>query len=73
MADCECLAKCPFFNDKMMEKPATAQLLKSRYCTGDNSDCARHMVFVAVGAAAVPSDLYPAQTERVEAIIASAR
>lgn len=71
MAECECLPKCPFFNDRMAEKPATANLMKKRYCLGDNAQCARHMIFSAVGGERVPSDLYPSQTERVQAVLAS--
>jgi len=69
MADCECLPKCPFFHDRMESKPATAQIMKNQYCTGDNSGCARHMLFTAIGGANVPSDLFPSQTARVPEII----
>jgi hypothetical protein len=71
MAECECLPKCPFFNDRMANKPATANIMKKQYCLGDNSDCARHQVKVALGAEAVPSDLFPVQTEKVAGILSS--
>ncbi len=71
MAECECLPKCPFFNDRMANKPATAQLMKNQYCLGDSTGCARHQVKVAAGSENVPSDLYPAQTEKVKAILAT--
>ena len=45
MSDCECLATCPFFNDKMAEMPAMAEMYKRNYCRGDSCTCARHMVF----------------------------
>lgn len=70
MAECECLKKCPFFNDKMANKPAMASLMKKTYCLDDNSKCARHQVFVKVGSQNVPADLYPSETDRVEAILA---
>jgi len=73
MADCECLPKCIFFNDKMANKPATAQLMKNQYCHGDNAKCARHMVAAAVGTEHVPSDLFPTQTDRVKGIVEVAR
>ena len=69
MADCECLEGCPFFNDRMAERPATASLIKSSYCRGDNSQCARHMVKEALGSEAVPENLYPSQVERAQEII----
>ena len=73
MAECECLPKCPFFNDRMATKPATAQLMKRQYCLEDNSQCARYMVRKAQGADLVPSDLYPTQIERVKVILEVAR
>jgi hypothetical protein len=71
MAECECLPKCPFFNDKMAEKPALAQLLKNQYCLGDNSACARHQIKAAAGSESVPFDLYPIQIDRVPGILKS--
>jgi len=69
MADCECLPGCPFFNDRMKEKPATAEIYKKNYCLGDSTDCARHQVKVAIGKENVPGDLYPTQVDRVKRII----
>lgn len=71
MADCECLPKCPFFNDKMANKPGTAQLMKQQYCLGDNANCARHQVKVAAGSENVPADLFPVQVDKVPAILAA--
>ena len=71
MADCECLPKCPFFNDKMANKPATANMMKNQYCHGDNTGCARHQVKVAAGSENVPGDLFPGQTDRVPGILAA--
>jgi hypothetical protein len=70
MAECECLSGCPFFNDKMKEMPALAQMYKTKYCrNGENADCARHMVKVALGKEKVPADLYPNQIDKAKAII----
>lgn len=69
MNDCECLEKCIFFNDKMENKPALANLFKKSYCKGDSSKCARHIVFEKFGAEAVPNDLFPNQIERAMEII----
>lgn len=73
MPDCECLPKCPFFNDRMAQTPAMAQLLKKRYCLGDATGCARYIVFRAAGREAVPADLYPAEAERVPGILEAFR
>lgn len=70
MADCECLNKCIFFNDKMANKPGTAEMYKSKYCKGDNTHCARYQVFKALGREKVPADLFPSQENRVEKIVA---
>jgi len=71
MADCELLATCPFFNDMMPNRPATAKVFKKTYCNGSNAECARYIVLKAVGQEKVPSDLYPNQKERVKEIISS--
>lgn len=71
MADCPSVVSCPFFNDRMSNKPALAEILKQRYCKGDNKQCARFVVFRAVGKGNVPADLYPNQSNRVAEIIAA--
>jgi len=70
MVECECLTTCVFFNDQMKGLEAVKGLMKQHYCLGDNSNCARFMVFKALGKGRVPADLIPNQTEKVRAIIA---
>lgn len=70
MADCELLAGCLFFNDKMENRPSTATMYKRRFCQGDNAECARFAVFRALGKPGVPDDLFPNQFHRVKKIIA---
>lgn len=72
MAMCECLESCPFFNDKMKNMPATANLYKNNYCKGDNTQCARYMIFKVSGSGAVPDDLFPNNVERANSILAQA-
>lgn len=69
MAECVCLPRCPFFHDRMAAMPATAQLVKTRYCLGDQENCARHMVFRKLGSEKVPADLYPTQIDRAKALL----
>jgi hypothetical protein len=71
MADCKLLSDCIFFNDKMANKPGTAEIFKKKYCKGDNSSCARFMVFEALGRPKVPKDLFPNQAGRAGEIIAT--
>ena len=70
MADCVCIAGCPFFNDKMANTPAMANMMKKKYCQGDSSKCARYMIFTKLGKEAVPIDLFPSQKERAAEILA---
>ena len=70
MAECECIQGCPFFNDKMKDTEGLGAMYRKKYCLGDNTDCARHMVFKALGKSSVPLDLYPNQLEKAQNIIA---
>ena len=69
MAECQCLSGCPFFNDKMQNMPSMAGMIKEKYCLGDNTACARYMVFKTLGREKVPPDLYPAQGDRAKQIL----
>jgi hypothetical protein len=71
MPDCEKLPKCAFFNDRMANKPATANMMKKQYCQGDKSTCARYLVCTKKGPEAVPGDLFPNMLDRAKAILAS--
>jgi hypothetical protein len=71
MADCMCLPKCVFFNDKMADMPATAERMKTKLCRGDNAQCARFMVFNTLGRDKVPGNLYPNMVERAKVLIES--
>jgi len=49
--------------------PATANMMKKRYCLNDNLQCARYTVFKALGREKVPKDLFPNQIEKAQEII----
>jgi hypothetical protein len=66
MPDCEYLAACPFFNDKMAEMPSMAGIFKNKYCRGDFLSCARYTVCSALGKSNVPKDLFPNQLSRAQ-------
>ena len=72
MADCVCLAGCPFFNDRMKPEEGLGKIYKKKYCLGDSSNCARHMIFEKLGKPAVPMDLYPNMIETAREILAKA-
>ncbi|WP_235619914.1 hypothetical protein [Megalodesulfovibrio gigas] len=69
MANCEMLLKCIFFNDKMANKPGTANLMKEKYCKGDFQECARYKVCKTLGRDKVPGDLFPSQMDRVRQLL----
>ena len=69
MADCELISGCIFFNDKMQDMPATAEIIKNTFCRDSSAPCARYMVFKAFGRERVPADLFPQQKERAEEIL----
>jgi len=73
MPDCEMIAKCIFFNDKMSDKPGTANIMKQKYCKGSNQDCARYIVCKGLGREHVPSDLYPIQIDRAKDLVKKGR
>jgi len=70
MAECPLLAQCPFFNERLAHIPGRlASIYTRRYCTGDSSQCAIYVVFMVLGRAKVPTDLFPSQKKRAERII----
>lgn len=70
MSDCQFVAKCIFFNDKMANMPSTAEMLKKKYCRSDFEHCARFMVATRLGRDKVPSDLTPSQMDRANVLLA---
>lgn len=69
MASCECLPRCPFFNDRMANMPSVSTMMKRNFCQGEFAGCARFKVMKALGAPRVPPDLFPNMPERAEALI----
>jgi len=69
MSECPNIATCPFFNDKLADRPATANLLKKSFCRSDYVTCARYIVSSRIGSTAVPADLFPNMGDRAKAIL----
>ncbi len=67
---CEKLAACPFYNEKMPVDKGLGAVYRKTYCDVSNKKCARYMVAIALGAPAVPLDLYPNMASRAEQILA---
>ena len=73
MLDCECLADCLFFNDRMKGLEEVSKLFRRYYCRGDNTECARHMIFKELGKEYVPEDLAPNKIGRAGQLISFAK
>jgi len=67
MADCERLIKCPFFNGQMANMPAASDFIRTCYCRGDKTQCARYQV--AAAGLQVPIDLYPMDKARANQLL----
>ncbi len=69
MGECECLASCGFFSERIANMPVMAQMTKERYCLGDNSRCARYIIFKALGREQIPADLFPSELYLAERLL----
>ncbi len=70
MGECEFIGGCPFFNDKLNNKPEQVEELKEKYCKYNNLNCARYMVANALGKEMMPEELYPHEKQRAYLVIA---
>ncbi|MFC1770114.1 hypothetical protein ACFLZI_03570 [Nitrospirota bacterium] len=66
---CLLVSECAFFNDKLKDMPAMSEVLKERFCMGDNRACARYIVYLKVGKSRVPQNLFPNSIDMVESIL----
>ena len=70
MTACEFIEKCPFFHDKLENKPETVEEMKTAYCRTNNLNCARYMVANALGKERMPANLYPHEKVRAYEVLA---
>jgi len=70
MAECDKLATCLFFSDRLEDMPEVAALLKEQYCHGDFRACARFRVEEKLGSTSVPASLFPEDTITANRIVA---
>lgn len=70
MQECELMDSCPFFNDQLKDDDEQIGIMKEKYCQSNNLNCARYMIFMALGRESVPKDLFPHQKEAAYVIIA---
>lgn len=69
MNECEWLADCTFFDERLSDMPAMSFVFKEKYCRGDWSLCARHRVASKYGRDSVPAELFPNQSDKAERFI----
>lgn len=69
MATCERLEVCPLLHDRLYYRPASAAILKTQYCHGNQMACARYLVAKVMGPEAVPEDLFPNMLDRAEILL----
>ena len=69
MTTCPVLKQCRFFNDIIEDVPSISETLKNEYCLGDNSQCARYLIFLAIGKEHLPDDVFPHEVDKAEKII----
>jgi len=69
MTNCELLAECPFFNDKLKNMPTASDMMKKMYCKWHYTKCARFKVAITLGKKAVPADMFPGDTLRASEIL----
>ena len=70
MPDCELIQECSFFNSpKTDNMPRLFERLKSIYCQGDCSKCARYDLFQALGGEVIPTEMLPNQHDWARQIL----
>jgi hypothetical protein len=70
MPECEQLKDCPYFQNAIFDEiDGMREVRQQKYCRGDNSMCARYMIFKALGKEYVPKNLLPSQVEEAKKII----
>lgn len=70
MPSCPRLTQCLFFNNRLKNMPAIADMTKAEYCrSGQHERCARFQVSTTLGLTRVPDNLFPDQVDRVATLL----
>ena len=70
MQECELINTCPFYNGQLKGDEEQINIMKEKYCEKNNLNCARYMIFMALGRESVPKELFPHQKDQAYVIIA---
>jgi|GEM_PF-728630 len=60
---------CKFYQSAILSASEKGKFYIENYCNGDNSKCARLMVFMGKGCAFVSADLFPDHIDRAYQIL----
>lgn len=69
MQECELIDSCPFYHYQLKCDEEQINIMKEKYCQKNNLNCARYMVFMALGRESIPNELFPHQKERAYEVI----
>lgn len=69
MQECELISTCPFYNGRLKGDDEQINIMKERYCQKNNLNCARYMIFMALGKESVPKELFPHQKDLAYEVI----
>ena len=69
MQECELIDSCPFYHYQLKGDEEQINIMKEKYCQKNNLNCARYMVFMALGRESMPNELFPHQKERAYEVI----
>ncbi len=69
MQECELMSSCPFYNGQLKGDDEQINIMKEKYCQKNNLNCARYMIFIALGKESVPKGLFPHQKDLAYEVI----
>ena len=69
MQECELIESCPFYNGQLEGDKVQIDAMKEKYCKVNNLNCARYMIFIALGRESMPEELFPHQKDRAYEVI----
>jgi hypothetical protein len=69
MQECELIGSCPFYNDKLKGDIEQINSMKTIFCKTNNLNCARYMIFTAIGVENIPDELFPNEKTRAYEVI----
>jgi len=69
MNTCELINKCRFLKEKLADLPLVIHIMEKTFCQGGKCNCARYIIFRAMGTEGLPPDLFPNHLYRAKEIL----